>query len=158
MKLPFAMFTPEERRHAQCLKPSDVEELGIQCGSAKLVRREQGFRAVMPCGLCSSLIILRKVLGLLLLLVFLFFRIDQLVLLLLAHLRQSAGCHYLEAVLYENVRGTRGPSATVSKGDNELALRYLAQPRFEPAERDIDVAFHGPELFNFFWLPNIQEV
>src|SRR4051794_6329105 len=53
-------------------------------------------------------------------------RIDQFLPLLFV-VAETTGTKHLETVLREQVRGTRGSSTPVSKGDDQLILRNFAQ-------------------------------
>jgi len=56
---------------------------------------------------------------------------------------QSAGTNHFEAVLHEQVRGTRGSATTVSSGEDQSVFGNLLEARFELAKRDVDIALQG---------------
>jgi hypothetical protein len=83
-------------------------------------------------------------------------RVDQLITFLFP-LSKGTDADLLIAVFLENRRGTRGATTVISSGDDEHVLGNLGDPRFELAERNVDVTGNGAEPLDFLWLADVQE-
>lgn len=74
---------------------------------------------------------------------------------LLLPLEHSTIADRLVTGLFQNDRGTRGPSSAISSGDDESVLWNLADALLELAEGDVDESLHRAELFEFLGFTNV---